>query len=218
GGAIDGALAAPLRPNVPPLKRGQKYLLEVVLRTLKVGHPFTQGTADSNEVWVDTKVSSGNELIARSGGLGPHNEIDPWAHFVNLYMLDREGNRIDRRNPQDIFTPLYNHQIPPGAGQVVHYELLVPPDQTGPLTVEVKLQYRKFDTVYMNYVLGTNYTNGAPLTITNDLPITTIAADKITFPIETSDGISRTTDHSSPSTLNSQPSNIPPWQRWNDYG
>src|SRR5437660_3800826 len=41
GGTIDGALAAPLRPNVPPLKRGQKYLLEVVLRTLKVGHPFT---------------------------------------------------------------------------------------------------------------------------------------------------------------------------------
>ncbi len=25
--------------------------------------------------------------------------------------------------PQDIFTPLYNHQIPPGAGQTVHYEL-----------------------------------------------------------------------------------------------
>jgi hypothetical protein len=31
--------------------------------------------------------------------------VDPWSHFVNVYMLDREGNRIDRRNPQDIFTP-----------------------------------------------------------------------------------------------------------------
>ena len=38
-------------------------------------------------------------------------------------MLDRDGNRIDRRNPQDIFTPLYNHQIPPGAADVVHYAL-----------------------------------------------------------------------------------------------
>ena len=36
-------------------------------------------------------------------------------------MLDRDGNRIDRRNPQDIFVPLYNKQIPPGAGQVVHF-------------------------------------------------------------------------------------------------
>ena len=60
-------------------------------------------------------------------------------------MLDRDGNRIDRRNPQDIFTPLYNHQIPPGAGQMVHYALQLPDDLTAPLTVEVKLQYRKFD-------------------------------------------------------------------------
>jgi hypothetical protein len=28
-------------------------------------------------------------------------------------MLDRDGQRIDRRNPQDIFVPLYNQQIPP---------------------------------------------------------------------------------------------------------
>src|SRR6184192_3855380 len=98
-----------------------------------------------------------------------HNEVDPWAHFVNVYMLDRNGNRVDRRNPQDIFTPLYNHQIPPGAGQVVHYSFTVPEYQNEPLTLEVKLQYRKFDAIYMNYVLGTNYTAGARLTATNDL-------------------------------------------------
>jgi hypothetical protein len=183
GGTIDSPLTAPLRPKVPALKRGQQYLLEVVLRTLKLGHPFTQGTVDSNEVWVDTKVTGGDTIVGRSGGLGPHQEVDPWAHFVNVYMLDREGRRVDRRNPQDIFTPLYNHQIPPGAGQVVHYSFTVPNNQTEPLTVEVRLQYRKFDTVYMNYVFTTNYTASAPLTVTNDLPITTIASDQITFPI-----------------------------------
>src|SRR5262249_479650 len=151
GGTIDGTLTAPLRPRLPALQRGQKYLVEVVLRTLKLGHPFTQGTADSNEVWVDAKITSGDRLIGQSGGLGPHNEVDSWAHFVNIYMLDRNGNRVDRRNPQDIFVALYNHQIGPGAAQVVHYELAVPPDQNQPLTVEVKLQYRKFDTTYLNY-------------------------------------------------------------------
>ncbi len=122
-------------------------------------------------------------------------------------MLDRDGNRIDRRNPQDIFTPLYNHQIPPGAAQVVHYELAVPEDQAGPITVQVKLQYRKFDTIYMNYVYVTNYTKNAPFTITNELPIVTIAADELTFPVT-----------GRPSTLNPKPSTIPEWQRWNDYG
>ncbi len=213
GGAIDDTLTAPLRPQIPKLKRGQRYLIEVVLRTMKLGHPFTQGTVDSNEAWVETMVTSGDKRIGHNGGLGAFREVDPWAHFLNVYMLDRNGNRVDRRNPQDIFTPLYNHQIPPGAGQVVHYELVVPETQTGPLTVEVKLQYRKFDTIYMNYVLGTNYVKGAPFTVTNELPITTIATDKITFPIE---GIA--TESSPPSTINPQLSAIPEWQRWNDYG
>ena len=207
GGTIDSPVTAPLRPKIPALKRGQRYLVEVVLRTMKLGHPFTQGTVDSNEAWVDAKVTGGEKVVGRNGGLGPHNEVDPWAHFLNVYMLDRDGNRVDRRNPQDIFTPLYNHQIPPGAGQVAHYDLLVPEEQNEPLTLEVKLQYRKFDTIYMNYVFDTNYAKGGPFTVTNDLPITTIASDKITFPIE---GVA--------ALVPNQESKIVAWQRWNDYG
>jgi tetratricopeptide (TPR) repeat protein len=206
GGGIDGQLTAPLRPVVPTLKPGEKYLLEVVLRTTKLGHPFTQGTVDSNEVWVDTKVEGGGKMIGRSGGMGAYNEVDPWSHFLNVYMLDRDGNRIDRRNPQDIFTPLYNHQIPPGAGQVVHYELTVPPDQKTPLQVQVRLQYRKFDTIYLNYVFGSNYSKGGPFTVTNELPIVTIASDELTFPVAGN------------SSVPNKDSAIPEWQRWNDYG
>jgi hypothetical protein len=99
-------------------------LLEVVVRTLSLGHPLTQGTVDSNELWVDVTAKSGGKAIGRSGGLGDRREVDPWSHFVNVYMLDRNGNRIDRRNPQDIFTPLYNNQIPPGAA-AVHYAFTV---------------------------------------------------------------------------------------------
>src|SRR5882762_6588217 len=91
GGTVDGKLIAPIRPQVPALKRGQNYLFEVVLRTVRVGHPFTQGTVDSNEVWVDGKVTAGGRAVGRSGELGGHNEVDPWSHFVNVYMLDREG-------------------------------------------------------------------------------------------------------------------------------
>src|SRR5205814_2187820 len=96
GGTIDSPLQAPLRAtttadngrgNRPPptLKPGKRYLLEVVLRTLRVGHPLTQGTADSNELWVDVTAKSGNRVIGRSGGLGEHNEADPCSHFVNIY-------------------------------------------------------------------------------------------------------------------------------------
>jgi tetratricopeptide (TPR) repeat protein len=199
GGTIDSPLIAPLRPEVPTLEPGKTYLLETVVRTLKMGHVFTQGTADSNEVWVDILVSSGDQVIGRSGGLGPDNAVDPWSHFVNVYMLDREGNRVDRRNAQDIFIPLYNHQIPPGAADSLHYSMKLPEHLKGPVTVEARLQYRKFDTTYMQYVKGPDFIN--------DLPILTLAVDRVTFPVR------RVAE-----AVPSQDSTIPEWQRFNDYG
>ncbi len=66
-------------------------------------------------------------------------EVDRWAHYINVLMLDRNGNRINRRNPQDIFTPLYNHQIPPGAASTLHYRLDVPADVTGPIELKARV-------------------------------------------------------------------------------
>src|SRR5262249_47593395 len=104
GGTIDGRLLAPLRPEFPKLRPGGSYLVEVVIRTLNMGHVFPQGTSDSNEIWVDFEARSGDRTIGRSGALsgpGDSGKVDDWAHFVNVLMLDREGNRINRRNPQD---------------------------------------------------------------------------------------------------------------------
>ena len=198
GGTIDGELVAPLRPEVPVLEPGQSYLIETVVRTVKMGHLFTQGTADSNEVWVDLVARSGDRVIGRSGGMGPDGEVDPWSHFVNAYVLDREGNRIDRRNAQDIFVALYNHQIPPGAADVVHFRLDVPPDVTEPITVEARLRFRKFDTTYMRYFQGDEFDG-------NDLPILELAQDELTFPVSGAPGAGPEPE-------------FPLWQRWNDYG
>ena len=123
GGTIDGPILAPLRPEVPPLSPGQTYLLETVVRTLKVGHHLTQGTADSNEIWLEMTAKSGGRVLGASGAVGADGQVDPGSYFFNVFMLDREGRRIDRRNVQDIFVPLYDHQVPPGAASVVHYAL-----------------------------------------------------------------------------------------------
>jgi len=203
---IEGPLTAPLRPEVPALEPGQSYLLETVVRTLKMGHLFTQGTADSNEVWVDVRVTDGaGQAVGRSGGLGEGNGVDPWSHFINAFVLDREGRRIDRRNAQDIFVALYSHQIPPGAADVMHYLLQVPPGVVGPLTVEVKLRYRKFDTTYMRFV------NDDPGYV-NDLPILTLASDRVVFPVAGQGAATASGEAAS------APPPEPLWQRWNDYG
>ncbi|MEM6455639.1 MAG: multiheme c-type cytochrome [Acidobacteriota bacterium] len=208
GGTIDGELTAPLRPAIPALNAGDTYLLETVIRTLKMGHMFTQGTADSNEIWMDITVRSGDRIIGRSGGLEEDGTVDPWSHFVNAYVLDRDGNRIDRRNAQDIFVPLYNHQIPPGAADVIHYRLQVPEDVRDEITVEAKLQYRKFDTTYLQYMYGADYRN--------DLPVMLLAEDSITFPVVApeADDAAR----AGAAIADAATREFPLWQRWNDYG
>ena len=215
GGSLSGKLHAPLRPDVPTLQPGASYLLDAVIRTVKIGHLFTQGTVDSNEVWLEVTVTSGGRVIGASGKFDDEREVDPWSHFVNVFLLDVNGKRIDRRNPQDIFTPLYNHQIPPGAGQVVHYQLELPSRLDGPITVEVKLNYRKFDKQYTDFIARSHKTgdldirglDGNTGRLPNQLPVTVLAVDRVTFPVAGDD-----------TSVINDPSSVPTWMRWNDYG
>jgi hypothetical protein len=213
--SVDGRLHAPLRPELPTLQPGKTYLLETVIRTLTLGHHLTQGTTDSNELWLDVTVTSGDRVIGRSGGIDELGQVDPWSHFVNVFLLDENGRRIDRRNPQDIRVPLYNNQIPPGAGQTVHYELTLPEDVDDHVTIDVRFQYRKFDATYMEFVASRRKAGDAPLrgatpgqTYVNALPVVTIASDRVTLPVAGVD--KRFPDQSPP--------DFPAWQRWNDYG
>lgn len=202
GGAIDGELLGPLRPERPSLARGERYLLEAVVRTLRLGHALTQGTADSNELWLDvTLVDGAGRVIGRSGGMDASRSVDPWSRFYNIFMLDREGYRIDRRNPQDIFVPLYDHQIPPGAGDVTHLAFTVPADAISPITIDAAVRYRKFDTHYLRLFTG-------DAACSNDLPILTLASDSVSLPIGGEAG-----------TLDAQPSSRHAmWERYWDYG
>ncbi|WP_196137755.1 multiheme c-type cytochrome [Aliikangiella sp. G2MR2-5] len=200
-GEIDGKLIAPLESKQVSLLPGKTYLIEVVVRTMKMGHIFTQGTADSNEIWLEIIASTGERIIGRSGGIKSNDKsVDPWSHFVNAYLLDRDGNRIDRRNAEDIFVPLYNHQIPPGAADVIHYRLTVPEDVEGTVKISAKLNYRKFDTTYMRHFSGDSF-------IRNDLPVLELASDSIELPTMTG------------GKLKKKIGDIRPlWMRWNDYG
>ncbi len=193
GGTVAGRLIGPLDGAAPALTPGARYLAELVLRTRKVGHHFTQGTADSNEVWVQVTVKAGGTVIGQSGAIGPDGRVDPWSHFPTVYMLDRQGRKVDRRNVQDIYVPLYDKQIPPGAAQVVHYAFAAPPAGSGPITVEARLLYRKFDLTMMRFVQGDAYTM--------NLPVTTLATGAQALP-----------------GGGTGASPQPVWERWNDYG
>ena len=197
---------------MPELTPGETVLLETVVRTLTLGHHFTQGTADSNEVWVELTVSSGGETLFTSGAEDERNNVDPAAHFLNAFVVDRDGNRIAERNAEDIFTALYNHQIPPGAAASLHYRLDVPEGLAAPLTVSAKVKYRKFSADYMRFVLDAARDGDRPLRPDlTDPPVVVLAEDEVTFPVA---GLPADVN----AAVSNPPRDIPEWQRWNDYG
>ena len=189
------------------LKQNTSYTVDIVLRTLTLGHMFTQGTSDSNEVWLDVAVSSEDAVIAQSGALDPNDgTVDQRAHFVNAYILDREGNQIAFRNAEDIFTKLYDNQIAPGSASVVHYRFSIPEHVFGTVTLTAKLKYRKFNTRYLKAIHGEEFEF-------NSLPVTLIGEDSVVFEVE-NDGYSAHINMSKEAEKES----IEPWVRWNDFG
>ncbi len=202
GGTIDGALSI-IGGEFPVLEAGKKYLLEVVVRTLDIGHEFTQGTADSNEAWLYARARCGEADLGTTGGMNARGALDPWSRMFNAFVIDRSGHRIDRRNPQDIFLSLYNNQIPPGAGDVTHLQVDVPLTAAAPIEIVTEVRYRKFDAAYVQYSLGEERVN--------DLPVLVLARDRVTLPLRAQDGTIYGARRGADDA-------IVAWQRWYDYG
>ncbi len=213
GATITGTQHAPLRPRVPTLLPGGTYLIEVVIRAGHIGHHLTEGTADSNELWLEVTARSGDRVLGASGRMDEAGNVDPRAHFVNAFVIGRDGERIDRRNVHDMFTKLYDHQIPPDAAAVAHFRLDVPADLDHSVTIQASLRYRKFNMDLMAFVAGIegwtqdSADGQSPTARWRTLPVTTLATDRVTFSIA---GSAESADNQADARAL--------WRRWNDYG
>ena len=173
-----GDVSAPVNVAGTTVKPGSNVRLDVVVRTKKIGHFFPGGTVDAFDIWLELqgKDAAGKVVYwsgqAADGGKGP---VEKGAHFYRSYMLDGDGNMINKRNAWQARSVLYVRLIPPGAADVAHYRVKVPASAKGPITFTAKLNYRKFAHYYTNYVYEgvakpSGATKGMP-----DVPIVTLA-------------------------------------------
>ncbi len=194
-----GDRVIPIGPDLPRLVPGETVGVEVVVRTRKLGHQYTNGTADSNETWVAFTGENAGKKLVESGSLGSDGRLDESADRLSQLVLDHAGQPMDRRQPSDIHTSLYNNGIGPGADRIVHYRLRVPKDARGSINLSAAVNYRKFSRDYSIFVGGP----AAPV-----LPVVEISRDTVALPVAGGEspaaGVRANTDK--------------PWLRWNDYG
>ena len=94
-------ITAPLGRVDAAVRRGDDVLVDVVVRTRKVGHFFPGGTVDAFDVWLELQATDDKgQTIFWSGkveddGKGP---VEPGAHFYKSLQIDEHGNPINKRN------------------------------------------------------------------------------------------------------------------------
>ena len=140
-------ITAPLGRVDAAVRRGDDVLVDVVVRTRKVGHFFPGGTVDAFDVWLELQATDEKgQTIFWSGkveddGKGP---VEPGAHFYKSLQIDGHGNPINKRNAWATRAVVYVHLIPPGAADTAHFHLHIPENSGDHITLHSKLNYRKF--------------------------------------------------------------------------
>lgn len=146
---LDETLTAPLNRGGAgaALRRGESPLIDVVVRTLKLGHAFPGGTIDAVDCWVELEAKDETgRVFYHSGKLqwedGP---VEEGAEKYRALLVDGHSNPIFRRNAWAARSVVYAKVIPPGAADTVHFRLPVPKDCGKTVTLTAKLNYRKFN-------------------------------------------------------------------------
>jgi Flp pilus assembly protein TadD len=230
-------LTAPLGRVDAAVRRGDDVLVDVVVRTRKVGHFFPGGTVDAFDVWLELQATDDKgQTIFWSGkveddGKGP---VEPGAHFYKSLQIDGHGNPINKRNAWASRATVYVRLIPPGAADTVHFRMHVPERAGDHITLHSRLNYRKFTWFNTQFSFGgladdtqahgeatKDYDdrkwgfNGDLSDVSSNkkeipnLPVITIAEDTKTI---------RVLPHSAAAPEPKVELAKDDWTRWNDYG
>jgi Flp pilus assembly protein TadD len=192
-----GKIAAPINAPGVAFAPGSAVRIDAVVRTRKIGHFFPAGTVDSFDVWLEFSAHDAKgRILASSGAVADNGRgpVDPSAHFYRSYLLDGEGNAINKRNAWQARSVFYVRLIPPGAADTIHYRVDIPKDAEGPISIEAKLNYRKFTDAYTRFTFGTAKPGLANISYDSReyvvdpakmpvLPIVTLATAAATVPI-----------------------------------
>src|SRR5271166_3369271 len=229
-------LTAPLGRVEAAVRRGDDVVIDVVVRTRKVGHFFPGGTVDAYDVWLELQATDEKgQILYWSGkvaddGKGP---VEPGAHFYKSLQIDAHGNPINKRNAWASRAVVYVKLIPPGAADTVHFRMHVPESAGNKITLHARLCYRKFSWYGTHEAFAGQPDPASPNSVTPDyddrptvftaslsgvsakqekipdLPVEIVAENEVTLPV-----IAHNAPVPEPKTLALKNE----WQRWNDYG
>jgi hypothetical protein len=139
------------------LEPGQEATAEVVIANRNVAHSFPPELRDLYEAWIEFEVlDASGKTIYHSGFLNADATLDESAHVYRSVLLDESGRMITRHQVWAAKVKAYDNAIPPGRADLVRFRFRLPADAKAAshLTLRARVNYRRFNQEYIDYVLG----------------------------------------------------------------
>ena len=193
-----GAIVGPLGSVPVSIAPADVLTVSVVIQNKGIGHSLVPEQRDFYESWVEFEASdaAGRELM-HSGALRPDGSLDPRAHSFTNRLINIHGTLNALHQVWDNRVVAYNNTIASGRSQIVRYQFQVPSDTVGPITITAKVNYRRFNQHFIDFVMSKKRYR---------MPVVVMASRTRTLALGT-------TPAEAP-----DPQDNPVWMRWNNYG
>ncbi|HUS66999.1 MAG TPA: multiheme c-type cytochrome [Kofleriaceae bacterium] len=139
----DGAGTRTMPPDGAEVRAGDTLTLDVVLRSLLVGHRFPGGVLDAQDTWIEVDVRDARgRVIARAGADQAKTGNDPSTHVLRALVADGDAHVRLEREVHTFRAPVVNHTMGPRDAALARFRFRAPADPALPLTVAARLVHR----------------------------------------------------------------------------
>jgi Flp pilus assembly protein TadD len=133
-------------------RQGGEVTAEVVIANRLAAHSFAPEVRDLYEIWVEFEAQdAAGKTVFHSGFIKPDKHLDESAHIYKAILLDEEARPVTRHQIWRANVKAYDNAIQAGRSDVARFRFRLPP---GPFTLRARVNYRRFNQEYTEYVLG----------------------------------------------------------------
>lgn len=144
---------APLGGDAPNVVPGQKVSVDVVVANKGVGHAFPAELRDMFEAWVEFEATDASgRVLAHSGAVSRDGTLEWDAHAYRNVPIDNSGAPVTRHDIWNTRVGGIDRFIPAGRADLARFSLYIPSDAKAPVKLKAKLNYRRFNSRFVEWV------------------------------------------------------------------
>jgi len=174
-------LMAPIESVGVGLLSGERATVDVVVANKGVGHAFPAELRDIFEAWLEFQaVDATGRVLASSGAVREDGSLELDAHAYRAVPVGEQGQPIIRHDIWNTRATALDRQIAAGRADVGRFTFFVPKDAHSPVTLTARLNYRRFNRRFTDWVTLDTRVDRSPVVemaqATIPLPITRAAS------------------------------------------